>query len=130
MTAFGSSEWPSPATWPFSCVNTVCASKLPLTSAQPVFQLKFVFSAMSASGVVVPHHVTPKVQQPLSASQATSLLPSKNCGPGHSRTSEGQRLVSPPYWKAKEEVGTLLQVAWLFRRAVAPPPLVGSLAEL
>ena len=90
-----------------------------------------MFSAMSASSMLVPYQATAKVQQPPKANQPTSLLPSNACAPGHSWTNEGQRVVEPPKKKAKLEVGSFVHVACLFRRACRPaPPEVGSFWEL
>src|ERR671922_392464 len=110
MTALGSPECPSPATWPFSWSTTVWRSNAPATWAQPVLQAKRWLIAMSASSIAVLNHVTPSTE-PDSRVQPTSLKPSKACGPRHSFTSDGQREVVPPEPIRYLEPATLLQVA-------------------
>ena len=56
--------------------------------------------AMSASSMLLVDQVTPSV--PLeSRAQPTSLKRSLRWAPGHSLTSDGQRVVVPPDWMRK-----------------------------
>src|SRR3954452_7066361 len=72
---------------------------------------------MSASSRLFVDHVTPSV--PLESwAQPTSLKPSSRCGPGHSCTIDGQRLVVAPNWVRYVEPDTLLHVGCVFVSAV------------
>ena len=87
---------------------------------------------MSASSIDVLYQVTPnvqpktKLQGPARFMNLTSLNPSKVCGPLHSSTNEGHRLVRPPNEKTNEEVGTEFHVECVFVSAAWPSTPFGS----